>query len=60
MNLHLLIGSKDHNCPRENDVTVNALKGNHLTNVGSSGIDAAQSLVPPIVMSLKQAGRPAK
>ena len=28
--------------------------------VRSSGTDAAQSLVPPIVMSLEQAGRPAK
>ena len=55
MNLHLLIRSKDHNFPRENDLTVNALKVKQLTNVRSSGSDAAQSLVPPIVMSLEQA-----
>ena len=35
---------------RENDLTVNALKGKQLTNVRSSGTDEAQSLVPPIVM----------
>ncbi|AGH43453.1 translational GTPase TypA [Paraglaciecola psychrophila] len=40
---------------RENDLTVNALKGKQLTNVRSSGTDEAQSLVPPIVMSLEQA-----
>jgi GTP-binding protein len=40
---------------RENDLTVNALKGKQLTNVRSSGTDEAQSLVTPIVMSLEQA-----
>ena len=40
---------------RENDLTVNALKGKQLTNVRASGTDEAQSLVPPIVMSLEQA-----
>ncbi|WP_293747818.1 translational GTPase TypA [uncultured Paraglaciecola sp.] len=40
---------------RENDLTVNALKGKQLTNVRSSGTDEAQSLVPPIVMTLEQA-----
>jgi GTP-binding protein len=40
---------------RENDLTVNALKGKQLTNVRSSGTDEAQTLVPPIVMSLEQA-----
>ena len=40
---------------RENDLTVNALKGKQLTNVRSSGTDEAQSLVPPIIMSLEQA-----
>ena len=54
MNLYLLIGSKNHNFARENDLTVNALKGEQLTNVRSSGTDAAQNLVPPIVMLLKQ------
>ena len=40
---------------RENDLTVNALKGKQLTNVRASGTDEAQSLVPPIKMSLEQA-----
>ncbi len=40
---------------RENDLTVNALKGKQLTNVRSSGTDEAQTLIPPIVMSLEQA-----
>ncbi|WP_018983341.1 translational GTPase TypA [Salinimonas chungwhensis] len=40
---------------RENDLTVNALKGKQLTNVRASGTDEAQSLVPPVVMSLEQA-----
>jgi GTP-binding protein len=40
---------------RENDLTVNALKGKQLTNVRASGTDEAQSLVTPISMSLEQA-----
>ncbi|GLR72519.1 translational GTPase TypA [Agaribacter marinus] len=40
---------------RDNDLTVNALKGKQLTNVRASGTDEAQSLVPPIVMTLEQA-----
>ncbi|SEL59107.1 GTP-binding protein [Colwellia chukchiensis] len=40
---------------RDNDLTVNALKGKQLTNVRSSGADEAQTLTPPIIMSLEQA-----
>lgn len=40
---------------RDNDLTVNALKGKQLTNVRASGTDEAQTLTPPIVMSLEQA-----
>ncbi|WP_199609709.1 translational GTPase TypA [Flocculibacter collagenilyticus] len=40
---------------RDNDLTVNALKGKQLTNVRASGTDEAQTLVPPIQMSLEQA-----
>lgn len=40
---------------RDNDLTVNALKGKQLTNVRASGTDEAQVLVPPIVYSLEQA-----
>jgi GTP-binding protein len=40
---------------RDNDLTVNALKGKQLTNVRASGTDEAQTLVPPIVMTLEQA-----
>nr|WP_242698585.1 translational GTPase TypA [Alteromonas sp. 5E99-2] len=40
---------------RDNDLTVNALKGKQLTNVRASGTDEAQSLVPPVVMTLEQA-----
>jgi GTP-binding protein len=40
---------------RDNDLTVNALKGKQLTNVRASGTDEAQVLSPPIVMSLEQA-----
>jgi GTP-binding protein len=40
---------------RDNDLTVNALKGKQLTNVRASGTDEAQNLVTPIVMSLEQA-----
>ncbi|MCG7533015.1 translational GTPase TypA [Psychrobium sp. MM17-31] len=40
---------------RENDLTVNALKGKQLTNVRASGTDDAQVLTPPIVYTLEQA-----
>ncbi|GGZ66741.1 translational GTPase TypA [Paraglaciecola chathamensis] len=40
---------------RDNDLTVNALKGKQLTNVRASGTDEAQSLVPPVLLSLEQA-----
>jgi GTP-binding protein len=40
---------------RENDLTVNALKGKQLTNVRASGTDEAQSLVTPITLTLEQA-----
>jgi len=40
---------------RENDLTVNALKGKQLTNVRSSGTDEAQVLTTPIVYTLEQA-----
>ena len=40
---------------RDNDLTVNALKGKQLTNVRASGTDEAKTLVPPIKMSLEQA-----
>ena len=40
---------------RDNDLTVNALKGKQLTNVRASGTDDAQVLTPPIIMTLEQA-----
>jgi GTP-binding protein len=40
---------------RSNDLTVNCLKGKQLTNVRSSGTDEAQTLTPPIKMTLEQA-----
>ncbi len=40
---------------RDNDLTVNALKGKQLTNVRASGTDEAQTLVPPVVYTLEQA-----
>jgi GTP-binding protein len=40
---------------RENDLTVNCLKGKQLTNVRASGTDEAQVLTPPIVLTLEQA-----
>jgi len=40
---------------RDNDLTVNALKGKQLTNVRSSGTDEAQVLTPPIIYTLEQA-----
>ncbi|MFO6425123.1 translational GTPase TypA [Motilimonas sp. KMU-193] len=40
---------------RDNDLTVNALKGKQLTNVRASGTDEAQVLTPPIKMTLEQA-----
>ncbi|PAJ74849.1 translational GTPase TypA [Pseudoalteromonas sp. NBT06-2] len=40
---------------RDNDLTVNALKGKQLTNVRASGTDEAQTLTPPIILSLEQA-----
>ncbi len=40
---------------RDNDLTVNALKGKQLTNVRSSGTDDAQVLTPPIIYTLEQA-----
>ncbi|MBU2968058.1 translational GTPase TypA [Pseudoalteromonas sp. C2R02] len=40
---------------RDNDLTVNALKGKQLTNVRASGTDEAQTLTPPILLTLEQA-----
>ncbi|MDA3914744.1 translational GTPase TypA [Oleiagrimonas sp.] len=40
---------------KDNDLTVNALRGKQLTNVRSSGKDDALSLVPPVRLSLEQA-----
>ena len=40
---------------RDNDLTVNVLKGKQLTNVRASGTDDAQVLTPPVVMTLEQA-----
>jgi len=40
---------------RDNDLTVNVLKGKQLTNVRASGTDENIVLTPPIVMSLEQA-----
>ena len=40
---------------RDNDLTVNALKGKQLTNVRASGTDEAIVLVPPVRFSLEQA-----
>ena len=40
---------------RDNDLTVNALKGKQLTNVRASGTDDAQVLTPPIKYTLEQA-----
>ena len=40
---------------RENDLTVNCLKGKKLTNVRASGTDEAIVLVPPVRISLEQA-----
>ncbi len=39
---------------RDNDLTVNPLKGKQLTNVRASGKDDAINLVPPIKMTLEQ------
>lgn len=40
---------------RENDLTVNCLRGKQLTNVRASGTDEAQVLTPPVIMTLEQA-----
>ncbi|WP_026957502.1 translational GTPase TypA [Aliagarivorans taiwanensis] len=40
---------------RDNDLTVNPLKGKQLTNVRAAGTDEAQVLTPPILMTLEQA-----
>ena len=40
---------------RDNDLTVNALKGKQLTNVRASGTDEAQTLTPHLNYSLEQA-----
>ena len=40
---------------RENDLTVNPLKGKQLTNVRASGKDDAIALVPPILHTLEEA-----
>jgi GTP-binding protein len=40
---------------RDNDLTVNPLKGKQLTNVRASGTDENIQLTPPIKMSLEQA-----
>ncbi len=40
---------------RDNDLTVNVLKGKQLTNVRASGTDENIQLTPPILMTLEQA-----
>lgn len=40
---------------RDNDLTVNVLKGKKLTNMRASGTDEALTLVPPIRFTLEQA-----
>ncbi|ADN74306.1 GTP-binding protein TypA [Ferrimonas balearica DSM 9799] len=40
---------------RDNDLTVNALKGKQLTNMRASGTDEAQVLTPPIQLTLERA-----
>ncbi len=40
---------------RDNDLTVNPLKGKQLTNVRAAGKDDALNLVPPIKLTLEQA-----
>lgn len=40
---------------RDNDLTVNCLKGKQLTNVRASGTDEAQVLTPALVYTLEQA-----
>ncbi|MBY5923295.1 translational GTPase TypA [Ferrimonas balearica] len=40
---------------RDNDLTVNALKGKQLTNVRAAGTDEAQTLTPPIQLTLERA-----
>lgn len=40
---------------RDNDLTVNVLKGKQLTNVRAAGTDDAQVLTPPIKLTLEQA-----
>ncbi len=39
---------------KENDLSINVLKGKQLTNVRASGTDKAVTLVPPRIMSLEQ------
>jgi GTP-binding protein len=40
---------------KDNDLTVNALRGKQLTNFRASGKDDDEGLIPPIKMSLEQA-----
>lgn len=40
---------------RDNDLTVNPLKGKQLTNVRASGKDDAIALTPPVIFTLEQA-----
>lgn len=40
---------------RDNDLTVNALKGKQLTNVRAAGTDEALTLTPPVKMTLERA-----
>ena len=40
---------------KDNDLTVNALRGKQLTNFRASGTDKDEGLIPPVKMSLEQA-----
>ena len=40
---------------KDNDLTVNALRGKQLTNFRASGKDDDEGLIPPIKLSLEQA-----
>ena len=53
-NTELYEGMVIGNVSKGNDMTVNAIKGKHLTNMRSSGADEAINLTPPLVITLEK------
>ena len=53
-NIEVYEGMVIGNVTKGNDMTVNPIKGKHLTNMRSSGADEAVNLIPPMILTLEK------